>query len=63
MGAKIIVEAPATITIEGVDVLNPVEHTIMFDRLEAGSLLIAAAATGGEIYIPDASLMCWMFFC
>ncbi len=55
MGAKIIIEAPATITIEGVDILNPIEHTIMFDRLEAGSLLIAAAATGGEIYIPDAS--------
>lgn len=54
MGAKINIEAPATITIEGVDVLNPVEHTIMFDRLEAGSLLIAAAATGGEITIPQA---------
>ncbi|HLJ31862.1 MAG TPA: UDP-N-acetylglucosamine 1-carboxyvinyltransferase [Candidatus Babeliales bacterium] len=54
MGAKIIVHAPATITIEGVDALNSVEHTIMSDRLEAGSLLIAAAATGGEIYIPNA---------
>ncbi|HLC06844.1 MAG TPA: UDP-N-acetylglucosamine 1-carboxyvinyltransferase [Candidatus Babeliales bacterium] len=55
MGAKITVEAPATITVEGVAVLNPVEHTIIFDRLEAGSLLIAAAATGGEINLPDAS--------
>ena len=55
MGAKITVEAPATITIEGVDVLRSVEHTIMFDRLEAGSLLIAAAATGGEINIAQAS--------
>lgn len=55
MGAKIIIEAPATITVEGVAVLNPVEHTIMFDRLEAGSFLVAAAATGGEIYIPNAS--------
>lgn len=54
MGAKIIIEAPATITVEGVDVLQSVEHTVMFDRLEAGSLLIAAAATGGEVYIPDA---------
>lgn len=54
MGAKIKIEAPATITIEGVDVLNPIDHTIMCDRLEAGSLLIAAAATGGEIYIPNA---------
>ena len=54
MGAKITVEAPATITVEGVVTLNPIEHTIMCDRLEAGSLLIAAAATGGEIYIPNA---------
>jgi UDP-N-acetylglucosamine 1-carboxyvinyltransferase len=54
MGANIKVEAPATIIVEGVDVLHPVEHTIMYDRLEAGSLLIAAAATGGEIYIPNA---------
>lgn len=54
MGAKIKIEAPATITIEGVDVLSSVEHAIMFDRLEAGSLLIAAAATGGEVYLPDA---------
>jgi len=54
MGAKITVDAPATITIQGVDTLIPIEHTIMFDRLEAGSLLIAAAATGGEIYLPNA---------
>jgi UDP-N-acetylglucosamine 1-carboxyvinyltransferase len=54
MGAKIRVDAPATITIEGTSVLHPIEHTIMADRLEAGSLLIAAAATGGEIYIPNA---------
>jgi len=59
MGAKIKIDAPATITVEGVDILHPVEHTIMPDRLEAGSLLIAAAATGGEIYIPyaDASVL------
>ena len=55
MGSKITVEAPATIIVEGVDLLNPIEHTILFDRLEAGSLLIAAAATGGEINLPQAS--------
>lgn len=54
MGAKIKTEAPATIIVEGVNRLNPIEHTIMVDRLEAGSLLIAAAATGGEVYIPNA---------
>ena len=54
MGARITVEASATIIVEGVDVLNPVEHTVMYDRLEAGSLLMAAAITGGELYLPHA---------
>jgi len=54
MGAKITIEVPATIIIEGVEILHPIEHTIMFDRLEAGSLLIAAAATGGEITLSQA---------
>jgi UDP-N-acetylglucosamine 1-carboxyvinyltransferase len=53
MGAKIEIQAPATIVIEGVATLQPIEHEIMYDRLEAGSLLIAAAATKGEIYIPQ----------
>jgi len=56
MGAKITLQAPSTIVVEGVEQLNPIEHTVMFDRLEAGSLLIAAAASGGEISLPDASL-------
>jgi UDP-N-acetylglucosamine 1-carboxyvinyltransferase len=54
MGARITVAAPATIIVEGVDTLHPVDHTVMFDRLEAGSLLMAAAITGGEIYLPQA---------
>lgn len=55
MGARIVVETPATIIVEGVHFLHPIEHHIIFDRLEAGSLLMAAAATGGEIYLPQAS--------
>jgi UDP-N-acetylglucosamine 1-carboxyvinyltransferase len=54
MGAKITVEPPATIVIEGVTSLRPIEHHIMYDRLEAGTLLLAAAITGGEIDLPDA---------
>ncbi len=54
MGAKIKVKAPATIEIEGVETLQPIEHKIMYDRLEAGSLLLAAAITKGEIYLPEA---------
>ncbi len=54
MGAKINILPPATIEIEGVHALQPVEHTILADRLEAGALLIATAATGGSIDLPQA---------
>ncbi len=54
MGAQISILPPATIEIQGVTSLRPVEHGIMFDRLEAGSLLLAVAITGGEIYLPQA---------
>lgn len=54
MGAKISILPPATIEIEGVFNLAPAEHTVMCDRLEAGSLLIAAAMTGGDVFIPNA---------
>jgi UDP-N-acetylglucosamine 1-carboxyvinyltransferase len=54
MGANIVIEPPATIVIEGVETLQPVEHAVIFDRLEAGSLLLAAAMTGGTIDMPQA---------
>jgi UDP-N-acetylglucosamine 1-carboxyvinyltransferase len=54
MGAQISFEAPGTIVIRGVEKLHPVEHFIMYDRLEAGSLLLAGAITGGHIHIPEA---------
>jgi len=54
MGANISILAPAIIEIEGVTTLSSVEHFVMCDRLEAGSLLLAAAITGGDIYIPNA---------
>ena len=54
MGANIAILPAATIKIEGVDSLKPIEHAIMYDRLEAGALLLAAAITGGEIYLPQA---------
>src|SRR3990167_2191160 len=54
MGASIKIQLPATIVIEGVSVLRPVTHEVVFDRLEAGSLLLAAAITGGSIYLPQA---------
>lgn len=54
MGANIVIEPPATIVIEGVESLRPVEYAVMLDRLEAGSLLLAAAMTGGKIELPQA---------
>lgn len=53
MGALIQVVAPATIIIEGVQSLGAVNHAVIPDRLEAGALLLAAAVTGGQIYVPD----------
>lgn len=54
MGAHIVIEPPATILVEGVTQLYPIDHAVMYDRLEAGSLLLAAASTGGEINLPQA---------
>lgn len=54
MGAHIVIHPAATIEIEGVSHLQPIEHHIMYDRLEAGSLMIATAITGGQLYLPEA---------
>ena len=54
MGARIEVSVPATITIVGVEALQPIDHTIIFDRLEAGALLVAGAITGGYVHLPQA---------
>lgn len=54
MGANIAIRPPACIEITGVARLNSIEHTILADRLEAGSLLLAAAITGGSLAIPKA---------
>lgn len=53
MGAQIDVIAPATIEIHGVESLKAIEHDITVDRLEAGGLLLAAAITGGQVFIPN----------
>jgi UDP-N-acetylglucosamine 1-carboxyvinyltransferase len=50
-GAKIAGAGGTIIEIEGVDKLNPVEYDVMPDRLEAGTFMMAAAATGGQIKI------------
>ena len=51
MGAKISGAGSDEITIEGVDKLHGTEHIIPADRIEAGTYLVAAAVTKGEIVI------------
>lgn len=54
MGADITITPPAGITINGVSTLVPIQYEVVVDRLEAGTLLLAAAITGGEINLPQA---------
>ena len=54
MGAKIRGHGSDVITIEGVDALFGVEHSVMPDRIEAGTFLAAAAATRGSITLTQA---------
>jgi UDP-N-acetylglucosamine 1-carboxyvinyltransferase len=49
MGAQIERTAPHRLEIQGVDHLHGAEHTVIGDRLEAGTFAIAAAVTGGSI--------------
>ena len=52
-GAKIRGSGTDTIRINGVDELHGAEHTIIPDRIEAGTFMLAAAATGGDIRITN----------
>jgi UDP-N-acetylglucosamine 1-carboxyvinyltransferase len=54
MGAKIEGAGTSELTIHGVDQLNPVEATIIPDRIEAGTFMAAAALTGGDVTITGA---------
>ncbi len=52
-GANIKGAGSDTIVIEGVDSLKGVEHSVIPDRIEAGTFMLAAAATGGECIINN----------
>ncbi len=53
MGARIKGEGTSVITINGVSELYPAEASIMPDRIEAGTFMIASAITGGDIFIKN----------
>jgi UDP-N-acetylglucosamine 1-carboxyvinyltransferase len=51
MGAKIAGAGTSTIRIQGVERLHGAEHTIIPDRIETGTFLIAGAITGGDVTV------------
>lgn len=53
MGAKIIGAGSDEISIEGVERLHGAEHTVIPDRIEAGTYLVAAAATRGRVRLQN----------
>ncbi len=53
MGCKIKWISKRTVKIEGVNNLRNVNHSVMFDRIEAGTYLIAAAITEGNLKIKN----------
>lgn len=53
MGARIKGAGTPTIEIEGVEGLGGAEHTIIPDRIETGTFIVAAAITGGELEIKS----------
>ena len=53
MGARISGHGTATLRIAGVPALHGARHAVMADRVEAGTYLIAAAATRGHVRLRD----------
>lgn len=54
MGGNVVGAGTDTITINGVDKLHGVTHSIIPDRIEAGTLLIAGAITRGDVLVKGA---------
>ena len=54
MGAKVKGAGTETITITGVETLHGATHNVVQDRIEAGTFMVAAAMTGGDVLIQDA---------
>lgn len=54
MGAKVRGAGTGVIRIEGVERLEGIEYTVIPDRVEAGTYMVAAAISGGDVYIEGA---------
>jgi UDP-N-acetylglucosamine 1-carboxyvinyltransferase len=55
MGADIEGAGSSTMRVNGVTEMHPAEHTVVGDRIEAGTFLIAGAVTGGEVEVTGIS--------
>jgi UDP-N-acetylglucosamine 1-carboxyvinyltransferase len=56
MGAVVDGAGTDVIHVEGRDALEPFDHAIVSDRIEAGTYMVAAAAAGGDVLIEGAPL-------
>ncbi|WP_261131005.1 UDP-N-acetylglucosamine 1-carboxyvinyltransferase [Bacillus sp. Marseille-Q3570] len=54
MGAKVYGAGTGTLRIEGVEEMHGAEHQVIADRIEAGTFMVAAAITGGDVTIENA---------
>jgi UDP-N-acetylglucosamine 1-carboxyvinyltransferase len=54
MGAQVMGAGTGRIVVEGVKELHPTEWTVMPDRIEAGTFLMATAAAGGDVTVTNA---------
>ncbi len=54
MGANIVGAGQSVLTIEGVERLHGCDYAVMPDRIEAGTYLVATAATGGKVRLDGA---------
>lgn len=54
MGAKIDGIGTSTLRVQGVDQLRGAEHAVLPDRIETGTYAMAAAITGGEVFLKGA---------
>src|SRR5215472_4556787 len=55
MGARIQGAGTDLVVVEGVTRLSGVEHTVIPDRIEAGTLLVASAITRGDVHVQGAA--------
>jgi len=53
MGAEIEGIGEATLIVHGVEALHGAEHAVIADRIEAGTYLLGAALTGGDVLVED----------